>query len=97
MLHKDIKHYYKARIISKQTDCGIPTRVMLVISPTTKGVLIELHKFWFYYDDLSHCVGETSRKYAFDRPVLSSLWPVQAWTNLTQIEVVALEEFVFCY
>jgi hypothetical protein len=26
--------------------------VMLVISPTTKGVSIELHKFWFCHDDL---------------------------------------------
>jgi hypothetical protein len=51
-------------------------RVALVPSSTTKGVSIELHKFWFCYDDLLHCVGGTSRKYAFDRPVLPSLWPV---------------------
>jgi hypothetical protein len=25
MLQKDIKHYYKTKIISKQTYCGIPT------------------------------------------------------------------------
>jgi hypothetical protein len=70
---------------------------MLVISLATKGVSIDLHEFWFYYDDLLHCVGETSRKYAFDRPILPSLWHVQAWTNLTQIEVVPFEELVFCY
>jgi hypothetical protein len=70
---------------------------MLVTTPTTKGVSIELHKFWFCYDDLLHCVGGISRKYALDRLVLPSLWLVQAWKNLTQIEVVALEELVFCY
>jgi hypothetical protein len=34
-------------------------------------------------------------KYAFDRPTLPSLWLVQEGTNLTQIEVVALEEAGF--
>jgi hypothetical protein len=34
-------------------------------------------------------------KYAFDRPTLPSLWLVQEGTNLTQIEVVVLEEVSF--
>ncbi len=34
-------------------------------------------------------------KYALDRPTLPSLWLVQVGTNLTQIEVVALEEVGF--
>jgi hypothetical protein len=38
-------------------------------------------------------VGGTSRKYAFDRLTLPSLWHVQVGTNLTQI--VALEEVGF--
>jgi hypothetical protein len=33
--------------------------------------------------------------YALDRPALPSLWHVQVGTNLTQIEVVALEEVGF--
>jgi hypothetical protein len=41
------------------------------------------------------CVGGTSKKYALDRPTLPSLWLVQEGTNLTQIEVVALEEVSF--
>ncbi len=56
---------------------------------------IELHKFWFFHDDLMHCVGRTSRKYALNRVALPSLWHVQEGTNLTQIEVVALEEANF--
>jgi hypothetical protein len=43
------------------------------------------------------CVGGTSRKYAFDRPTLPSLWLVQEGTNLTQIEVLTLEEVGFLF
>jgi hypothetical protein len=49
--------------------------LMLVISSATKGVSIELHKFWFCYDDLLHCVGRTNKKYALDTLILPSLWP----------------------
>jgi hypothetical protein len=42
-----------------------------------------------------HCVGGTIKKYALDRPTLTSLWLVQEGTNLTQIEVVVLEEVSF--
>jgi len=52
--------------------------VMLVTNLTTKGVSIELHKFWFCYDDLLHSVKGTSKKYAFDRLALPSLWHMQA-------------------
>ncbi len=68
---------------------------MLVTGLTAQGVSIELHKFWFCHDDLMHCVGRTSRKYALNRPTLPSLWPVQKRIDLTQIEVVALEESSF--
>jgi len=42
-----------------------------------------------------HYVGGTSMKYAFYKPALPSLWHVQAWIYLTQIEVVPLEEASF--
>jgi hypothetical protein len=41
------------------------------------------------------CVGGTSKKYAFNKPTLLSLWLVHERANLTQIEVVALEEVGF--
>ncbi len=41
------------------------------------------------------CVGRTSRKYALDRLTLPSLWPMQEGENLTQIEMVTLEEAGF--
>ncbi len=40
-------------------------------------------------------MGGTRRKYALDRLALPSLWCVQVGTNLSQIEVVALEEVGF--
>ncbi len=89
-LQKDTKHYCKAKIISKQTNL-----VLCWLLSTTKGVSIELHKFWFCHDDLNHCVGGTNKKYAFDKLALLSLWHVQVRINFTQIEVVALEEISF--
>ncbi len=94
-LQKDIKHFYKAIIISNQIDRGIPTPCYVGFWFATKATSIELHKFWFCHDDLMHCVGGTSRKYALNRLALPYLWLVQARTNLTQIEVVALEEAGF--
>jgi hypothetical protein len=41
------------------------------------------------------CVRGTSGKYALDRLALPSLWLKQEGLNLTQIEVVALEEAGF--
>ncbi len=94
-LQKDIKHYYKCIIISKQIDRGIPALCYVGYWYTTKRVSIELHKFWFCHDDLMRCVGGTNMKWTFDRLALPSLWHVQLGINLTQIEVVALEEFGF--
>jgi hypothetical protein len=62
-----------------------------------KGALIKVQRFWFCHDGLNHCLGKTSRKYAFDRPTLLSLWHVQARINLIQIEVVTLEEASFLF
>jgi hypothetical protein len=92
---KDIKHYYKAIIISKQTNHGIPTLCYVGYWSAAKGVSIEPHKFWFCHDDLLRCVGRTSKKYALNRLALPSLWHEQSGTNFTQIEMVALEEASF--
>jgi hypothetical protein len=72
-VQKDIKHYCKAKIISKQIDCGIPTLCYVGYQTTTQGLSIELHKFWFCHDDLMYCVGGTSRKYALNKLALFSL------------------------
>jgi len=60
-LQKNTKHYGKAKIISKQTNHGTPTPCYVGQWSTTKGVSIELHKFWFCHDDLLRCVRWTSR------------------------------------
>jgi hypothetical protein len=69
-LQKGTKHYYKAKIISTQTNHGILPSCYVGYWFVAKGVSIELHKFWFCHDDLLCCVGGTSKKYAFDRPTL---------------------------
>lgn len=66
--------------------------VILVSSLQPKVHQLTYIKFWFCHNDLNHCMGETSKKYAFDRPTLLSLWHVQARINLIQIKVLALEE-----
>ncbi len=95
IVQKDIKHYYKAKIISKQMDQGIHALCYVGHWFATKGVSIELHKFWFCHADLLCCMGMTSRKYALDQPTLPSLSPLQVGIDLIQIEVVALEEVGF--
>jgi hypothetical protein len=95
MLQKNSKHYYKAKIISKQIDHGIHVPCYVGYWSITKGGSIEPHKFWFCHVDLMRCVGKTSKKYAFNRLTLLSLWPMQTGINFTQIEVVALEETGF--
>jgi hypothetical protein len=95
VLQKYTKHYCNAKTISKQTDCGIFVPCYVGYWSTTKGVLIELHKFWFCHDDLNRCVGRISRKYDLDNLTLPSLWFVQVGTYLTQIKVVALEDVGF--
>ncbi len=94
-LQINIKHYCKAKIISKQTDCGIPTPCNVGYWSIAKAISIEIHKFWFCHDDFMHYVGRTNQKYAFDRPTLLALWHLQEGTNLIQIEVLALEEAGF--
>ncbi len=62
MLQKDIKHYSKAKIISKQIDHDIPTPCYVGYWFATKVISIELHEFWFFHDDLMCCVGKISKK-----------------------------------
>ncbi len=75
-LQKDIKHYYKAKIISKQINHGIFSPCYVGYWFVTKGVSIELHKFWFCHDDLICCVGRINEKYALDKLILLSFWSV---------------------
>jgi hypothetical protein len=43
-------------------------------------------------------MGGSRRKYAVDRLLMFTLWPIQEGTNLIQDEVTRLEEasFIFC-
>jgi hypothetical protein len=89
-LQINIKHYCKAKIISKQIDRGIPAPYYDGYWFVAKVVSIELHKFWFCHDDLTCYVGGSNKKYALDRPALLTLWHVQEGKSIIQIEVLTL-------
>jgi hypothetical protein len=52
---------------------------------------------WFCHDDLSHCVHGTLQKYAFAKPSVPIVWPIQEGTNLIQNEATILEEVGFSF
>jgi hypothetical protein len=77
MLQKNTKHSCKAKIISKQTNRGIPIPYYVGYWVVAKGVSIEVHKFWFSHYDFMCCVGGINKKlYALNRLALPSLWHV---------------------
>ncbi len=58
---------------------------------------LEHHIHWFCLDDLSHCVGGTTQKYVVVRPLMPTIWLIQEGTNLTQKEVITIEEVGFSF
>jgi len=93
----DTKHYYKAKIISRGKERGILAPCYVGNWSVSKGVGIELQKFWFCHDDQSHCVKNTKRKYTIRRFIVPSLWHVQEGTNLTQDEMITLKDASFFF
>ncbi len=55
------------------------------------------HKHWFWLDDLNHCVSGTMENYTIARPTIPIVWPIKESTNLTQKEVITLEEARFSF
>jgi len=51
----------------------------------------------FCPNDLNHYVDGTSRKFAVARLVVPIVWPIQKGTNLTQNELITLEEVGFSF
>jgi len=51
----------------------------------------------FCPNDLNHYVDGTSRKFAVARLVVPTVWPIQKGTNLTQNELITLEEVGFSF
>jgi hypothetical protein len=58
---------------------------------------LEHHMQYFSFNDLSHCVGGTMWKYVVVRPLVSTGWPIQEGTDLTQKEVTTLKETWFSF
>ncbi len=89
---KDSMKHCDAIIIAKKIVHGIPSPYYDGLWSDLKGFALIRHKFWFCVNNLTRCVGGTRRKYCVNRPLVPSMWPVQVGTNLTQFEVITLEE-----
>jgi hypothetical protein len=87
-----------AQIITRRTICGIPNPCYYGLWFDFKRFAPICHKVWFCANDLIHYVGGTGKKYCVNKPLVPSTWIVQIGTNLTQFEVIALEEarFILC-
>jgi hypothetical protein len=44
---------------------------------------------------MNWCIGNTKRKYAFDKLTISKIWPIQVKTNFMQDEIKFLQEVRF--
>jgi hypothetical protein len=58
---------------------------------------LENHKHWFCSDDLNRCIGGTSLKFVVAKLVVPTVWPIQEGINLTQNELIILEEVGFYF
>ncbi len=94
-IQKDFMKHCNAQIITRRTIRGIPNPCYNGLSFDLKGFAPIYHKFWFCANDLTHYLGRTRKKYCVNRPLVPSTWLVQIDTNLTQFEVIALEEAIF--
>ncbi len=79
---------YQPRIITKLIAINVSTFIFSHLSSKFIGALFcLLHEFWFYVDDINHCVGGTKHKYVINKLAIRSIWPMQKRTNLSQDEV----------
>jgi hypothetical protein len=72
-IQRNSMKHYNAKSIARRIVYGI-------LSPCYNGLWFDLkrfapicHKFWFFVDDLIHCVGRTRKKYCFNRPLVPSM------------------------
>jgi len=75
-----------------------------IFAPCYLGFLVEYHneslkhhKHLFFLDDLSHCVGGTTQKFAIAKLTVPIVWPIQKGTNLTQKKATILEKAWFSF
>ena len=71
-------------------------------APTYNGIMHNYRKnkqermqFFFCNDDIERCVKGTRRKWVVSNPAVPEIWPVKIGTNLTQKEILDLENAGF--
>ncbi len=86
-LQKTIRFKCKARINLYKSVSETPApRYSSLWVEYCSGTL-EHYKHWFCPNDLTCCVGGTTRKFAIVRLAILTIWPIQEDINLTQKEV----------
>ena len=72
------------------------------VAPTYTGMMenykknkLEQMLFFFCNDDIERCVKGTRRKWVVARPAVPDIWPIKLGTNLTQKEILDLENAGF--
>jgi hypothetical protein len=83
----------KAKIIQGNTATAAPTytRVTEYHQKKTDKVM----EFFFYNDDIKHCIKGTKRRWVKSRPDVPNVWPVKIGTNLSKKEILDLEQAGF--
>jgi hypothetical protein len=84
---------YQPRILTKSTTINVSTFIFSYLSSKFIDALFCLfHEFWFYVDDINHCVGGTKHKYVINKLTILYIWPMQKGINVSQVEVKSFEE-----
>ncbi len=55
------------------------------------------HKHWFCPNDFNYCISGIEWKFVVVRLIVIIVWPIQEGTNLTQKEIMTLEEVGFSF
>ena len=68
------------------------------VAPTYTGLMVNYKKnrndviqFFFYNNDIEHCMKGTKRKWVISVPEIPAIWPVKRGTNLSKHKILALE------
>ena len=77
------------RIVRNNVATAAPTYAGLIVN--YKKNYNDVMQFFFYNDDIKHCVKGTKKKWVISMPEIPAIWPVKRGTNLSKQEILALE------
>jgi hypothetical protein len=83
----------KAKIVQGNKPTAAPTYTGVMQNAHKKR--LEVKEFFFYNDNIEHCIKGTKQKWVQSRPNIPSIWPVKIRTNLSKKEILDLESAGF--